>query len=252
MGTSLCITSATWTAGGGGGGGGGLRQAKLASGHTIATIRAPLPLIGGFMASEHSRSMPGPGSSRRALASRSGVTRCQRAVQLCGGTTATSSPATAKALARSVKRAPPMTTTDEQLDDSVTRDEALVERARGGSGAAFAALVARYREGAYPIAMNTALEHRQRHRRRPSLSLEAFLPAFDREGRPVVSQGRWFEIDRQPPEPFEITGLLREALECIDDRVRAAFVLRDLVQLLAEEAAAILQTSPQAVLLDAH
>ena len=187
-----------------------------------------------------------------------------------------------------------MTTTDEQLDDSVTRDEALVERARGGSGAAFAALVARYREGAYAIArnmcatprdvedvlqqaflsawrevgsfpagarfttwlyriaMNTALEHRQRHRRRPSLSLEAFLPAFDREGRPVVSQGRWSEIDGESPEPFEITGLLREALECIDDRVRAAFVLRDLVQLLAEEAAAILQTSPQAVLLDAH
>jgi RNA polymerase sigma-70 factor, ECF subfamily len=187
-----------------------------------------------------------------------------------------------------------MTTTDEQLDDSVARDEALVERARGGSGAAFAALVDRHREGAYAIAsnmcatprdvedvlqqaflsawrevdslpsgarfttwlyriaMNTALEHRQRHPRHPSLSLEAFLPAFDREGRPVVSQGRWSELDAGSPEPFEITGLLREALECIDDRVRAAFVLRDLVQLLPEEAAAILQTSPQAVRLDAH
>jgi DNA-directed RNA polymerase specialized sigma24 family protein len=67
-----------------------------------------------------------------------------------------------------------------------------------------------------------------------------------------VSQGRWSELDGESPEPFEVTALLREALECIDDRVRAAFVLRDLVQLLAEQAAAILQTSPQAVRRDAH
>jgi len=184
--------------------------------------------------------------------------------------------------------------TDEQLDDSVAHDDALVERARAGSGAAFAALVDRHREAAYAIArnmcatardaedvlqqaflsawrdldsipagarfttwlygiaMNAALAHRQRDRRRPSLSLEGFLPAYDREGRPVVTQGRWSVLDGESPEPFEITGLLREALECVDDRVRAAFVLRDLAQLLAEEAAAILQTSPQAVRRDAH
>ena len=187
-----------------------------------------------------------------------------------------------------------MTTTDEQPDDSVARDEALVERARRGSGLAFAALVARHREvvhaiarnmcarardaeevlqqaflsawrdlwslppGArfttwlYGIAMDAALAQRRREQRRPSPSLEGFLPAFDRQGRLVESKGRWSEIDVGSAEPFEITGLLREALDCLDDQARAAFVLRDLVQLLAEEAAVILRTSPQTVRQDAH
>ena len=49
-----------------------------------------------------------------------------------------------------------------------------------------------------------------------------------------------------------MTGLLREALECIVDRSRGAFVLRDLLLLPVEEVAAILQTSPQAVRRDGH
>src|SRR5713101_8258219 len=47
-----------------------------------------------------------------------------------------------------------MMTTDEQLDDSLVRDEALVDRARRGSGAAFAALVARHGDAVYAIARN--------------------------------------------------------------------------------------------------
>ena len=187
-----------------------------------------------------------------------------------------------------------MMTTDKQLDDSLVCDEALAERARRGSGVAFAALVTRHGDAVYAIARNmcvtvrdaeevlqqaflsawrdlkflpagarfttwlygiamkTALAHRQRDCRRPSPSLEAFLPAFDREGRLAASKGRWPELDGGSSERFEITGLLREALECMDDQTRAAFVLPDLVQLPAEEAAVILQTSPQAVRRDAH
>ncbi len=187
-----------------------------------------------------------------------------------------------------------MMTTDEQLDDSLVRDEALVDRARRGSGAAFAALVARHGDAVYAIARNmcatlrdaeevlqqtflsawrdlkffpaaarfttwlygiamkTALAHRQRDRRRPSPSLEAFMPAFDREGRLVASKGRRPELDGGSSERFEITGLVREALECIDDQTRAAFVLRDLVQLPVEEAAVILQTSTPVVHRDAQ
>ncbi len=187
-----------------------------------------------------------------------------------------------------------MKTSDQQLDDSLVRDEALAERARRGSGGAFAALVTRHGDAVYAIARNmcltvrdteevlqqaflsvwrdleffpagarftswlygiamkTALAHRQRDRRRPSPSLEAFMPAFDREGRLVASKGRSPELDGDSSERLEITGLLREALECMDDQTRAAFVLRDLVQLPAEEAAGIVQTSPQAVRRDAH
>jgi DNA-directed RNA polymerase specialized sigma24 family protein len=45
---------------------------------------------------------------------------------------------------------------------------------------------------------------------------------------------------------------LREALESIDDKPRAAFVLRDLLQLPVDETAAILQVSPVAVRQDTH
>jgi RNA polymerase sigma-70 factor, ECF subfamily len=187
-----------------------------------------------------------------------------------------------------------MTTTGEQLGDSLPPDDALAELAREGSGAAFAALVTRHGEGVYSIArhmcatsrdaeevlqqaflaawrdlvffpagasfktwlygvaMETALAHRQRDRRSPSCSLEPFLPAFDGAGRLVESKGRWPELDGGSPGRIQITGVLREALECADDQTRAAFVVCDLLQLPADEAAAVLQTSPPAVRRDAH
>ena len=185
-------------------------------------------------------------------------------------------------------------TAEDQLDVPLVRDEALAERARRGSGAAFAALVTRHEDAVYAIARNmcatvreteavlqqaflsawhelgsfpagarfttwlygiamkTSLAHRQRERRSPSCSLEAFLPAFEHAGRLVTSKGRWSELEGSSAEPIEVTGLLREALECVGDQARAAFVLRDLVQLPVEEAAAILQTSPLAIRRDAH
>jgi RNA polymerase sigma-70 factor (ECF subfamily) len=57
------------------------------------------------------------------------------------------------------------------------------------------------------------------------------------------------------PQQFEPGNLevpLREALERMDDGVRAAFVLRDLVDLPASETAAILQTSPREIGLRVH
>ncbi len=181
-----------------------------------------------------------------------------------------------------------------QLDDSSAPDDALVERARRGSGGAFAVLVARHGDAVYAIARNmcatsreaeevlqqaflaawrelrffpagarfttwlygiamkTALAHRQRDRRSPSSSLEPFLPAFDRAGRLAANKGRWLELGGSSSGRMEITGLLREALECADDRTRAAFVLCDLLQLPVDETAAILTISPPAVRRDAH
>src|SRR5260370_31897203 len=98
--------------------------------------------------------------------------------------------------------------------------------------------------------MKPARAPRQRNRRSPPCSLEPFLPAFDRAGRLTASKGRW--PDCTSSERMEITGLLREALECADDRTRAAFVLCDLLQLPVDETAAILTISPPAVRRDAH
>jgi RNA polymerase sigma-70 factor (ECF subfamily) len=111
---------------------------------------------------------------------------------------------------------------------------------------------ARFTTWLYGIAMRTALAHRQGDRRRPSCSLEPFLPAFDPAGHLVVRKKHWPELDGSSSERIEVTGLLHEALECMDDQACAAFVLHDLLELKVEEAAAILDTSPRAVRLDAH
>jgi RNA polymerase sigma-70 factor, ECF subfamily len=110
---------------------------------------------------------------------------------------------------------------------------------------------ARFTTWLYGIAMRTALAHRQRDRR-PSCSLEPFLPAFDRAGHLVVRKEHGPQLDGSSSERIEVTGLLHEALECMDDQACAAFVLHDLLELKVEEAAAILDTSPRAVRRDAH
>jgi DNA-directed RNA polymerase specialized sigma24 family protein len=75
--------------------------------------------------------------------------------------------------------------------------------------------------------MKIALAHRQRARRNRPRSLET-------------------------SKLNDLAGLLRAALECIDDGTRAAFVLCDVLQLPSEEVAVILQTSVRAVRRDVH
>jgi RNA polymerase sigma-70 factor (ECF subfamily) len=167
-------------------------------------------------------------------------------------------------------------------------DEALAALVRAGSAATFALLVTRYRRAVWVIARNlcarprqaelvlqqtflsvwrdasafppgatfaiclyrvavrNALARRARDDRKPC-SLEPSLPAFDPEGRPVASEGRWSEL-----EEMKLGGLLHEALECMDDTTCAAFVLRDLLDLTREEAAAVLDISPAEIGRDAH
>jgi RNA polymerase sigma-70 factor (ECF subfamily) len=101
----------------------------------------------------------------------------------------------------------------------------------------------------YRIAIETALAHRERDLPRPSRSLVPFLPAFDSAGHLVPSGGRW---PGNSCGPVMVPGLLREALEFIDDRNRAVFVLRDLLDVPVDEVAAIMRSSPEAVRRDAH
>jgi RNA polymerase sigma-70 factor (ECF subfamily) len=159
-------------------------------------------------------------------------------------------------------------------------DERLAEQAQWGSGAAFAALVERHRQGVYRIARSMCATARDTEEvvlgtflsayreaasrptgsfktwlygialkatmeRRPvrrSAAMERFLPRFDERGRLAGRAGEWPERSRA-----QVSGFLREAFDCLDDGVRAAFVLRDLVDLPAEEAAAVLQESPEVV-----
>ena len=83
--------------------------------------------------------------------------------------------------------------------------------------------------------MKQALRQRQGASRGVSVSPEAFLPRFDVDGGLELPGTEWPDLDRL--EPMGLAHFVREALDCMDDDVRAAFVLCDLVELPVEDAA---------------
>ena len=97
------------------------------------------------------------------------------------------------------------------------------------------------------IALRKASGERQRSYRGQAVSLEAFLPRFDADGGLEPPGGEWPEPGSARLEAMNVAGFLREALQDMEEGVRAAFVLCDLVQLPAEDAAAILEASPELV-----
>ena len=171
-------------------------------------------------------------------------------------------------------------------------DEILAEHTRQGSGTAFAVLVANHCDAVYRIAVNVCASVReaeevmrqtflsayrdvasrpsdrsfriwlygiamekalgQRQGASPGLSLppEAFLPRFDADGGFELPVAEWPDLARL--DPVTLTRFLREALYRMDDDVRAAFVLCDLVELPLEDAAQIVQSSPQVIRRRAH
>jgi len=109
-----------------------------------------------------------------------------------------------------------------------------------------------FRTSLYRLAMKTALVHRACGSGKPSRPLDPWVPAFDSTGRLEASKGRWRVASADALEKMEIGELLREALQRIDDRGRAAFILRDLLEVPLKEAAVILETSPEVICGEAH
>jgi RNA polymerase sigma-70 factor (ECF subfamily) len=97
------------------------------------------------------------------------------------------------------------------------------------------------------IALRKASGERQRSYRGQAVSLEAFLPRFDADGGLEPPGGEWPEPGSARPEAMNVAGFLREALQDMEEGVRAAFVLCDLAQLPAEDAAAVLEAPPELV-----
>jgi RNA polymerase sigma-70 factor (ECF subfamily) len=168
-------------------------------------------------------------------------------------------------------------------------DEALAERARAGDDAAFGALVERYQERVYRLALrlssnpsdaeevlqesflqawrkidtfrgdarfgtwlyriatNTALMRKRAARRRPAESLEAFLPHFEESGLLADLDYQRSARADEVLERAELTQRAREALDLLDENYRAVFVLRDLEEMSTEEAARVLEITPEAV-----
>ena len=69
-----------------------------------------------------------------------------------------------------------------------------------------------------------------------AVSPEVFLPRFDADGSLEPAGGEWPELGSARLEQMNLAGLLRRALDGMDESTRVAFVLCDLVQLPPGEA----------------
>ena len=101
---------------------------------------------------------------------------------------------------------------------------------------------ARFSTWLYRITTNTALMHRRARRRRPTESLEEFLPQFDAYGQhaPEVAELRAAsQADARLDEKL-LAEQMRAALGRLPDLYRDAFVLRDLEELETAEVAELL------------
>jgi RNA polymerase sigma-70 factor (ECF subfamily) len=94
----------------------------------------------------------------------------------------------------------------------------------------------------YRITTNAALMHRRARRRRPTESLEEFLPRFDDAGQhaPEVAELRVASRADELVDGKVLAEEARAALGRLPDLYREAFVLRDLEELETSEVADLL------------
>jgi RNA polymerase sigma-70 factor (ECF subfamily) len=106
----------------------------------------------------------------------------------------------------------------------------------------------------YRIATNTALMHRRSRLRRPSESLEAFLPRFDDKGRHAATPAE-LQVASRADELLDrqfLAERARDVVAQLPDVYRDAFVLRDLEDVPTADVARILGIEPAAVRQRVH
>ena len=106
----------------------------------------------------------------------------------------------------------------------------------------------------YRIATNASLMHRRSHARRPTESLEQFLPRFDSSGRHDATPDE-FRVTTRVEELLDratLASKAREGLARLPDAYRDAFVLRDLEDMSTSEVAEVLGLEPAAVRQRVH
>jgi RNA polymerase sigma-70 factor (ECF subfamily) len=106
----------------------------------------------------------------------------------------------------------------------------------------------------YRIATNAALMQRRARARRPTESLEGFLPQFDAQGR-LAGTPAELQVAARADELLDrqfLAEKAREAIERLPDLYRAAFVLRDLEEMSTPEVARALGLEPTIVRQRVH
>jgi RNA polymerase sigma-70 factor (ECF subfamily) len=113
---------------------------------------------------------------------------------------------------------------------------------------------ARFGTWLYRIATNAALAHRRARARRPTESLEAYLPRFDGNGMHLATPAE-LQVATRLDERLDRQALAQKARAGIDrlpDLYREAFVLRDLEEMKTAEVAEVLGLEPAAVRQRVH
>jgi RNA polymerase sigma-70 factor (ECF subfamily) len=106
----------------------------------------------------------------------------------------------------------------------------------------------------YRIASNAALMHRRASARRPTESLEQFLPRFDAEGKHAATPAE-LQLASRADELLDrqlLAEKARDVIARLPDSCRDAFVLRDLEELSTAEVARALGVEPATVRQRVH
>lgn len=113
---------------------------------------------------------------------------------------------------------------------------------------------ARFSTWLYRIATNAALMHRRARARRPTESLEAFLPRFDADGTHAAEPADLRAASRADEllDRKRLAEKARAGLDRLPDIYRDAFVLRDLEEMTTGEVAEVLRLDAAAVRQRVH
>jgi RNA polymerase sigma-70 factor (ECF subfamily) len=102
------------------------------------------------------------------------------------------------------------------------------------------------------IVVNSCLMKIRSESRRPAVSLESLLPAFDNTGHHAAPVGRWRNAPDERALTDETRALVRRSIDMLPDDYRSVILLRDIEELSTEETAEILETTPGAVKTRLH
>ena len=104
----------------------------------------------------------------------------------------------------------------------------------------------------YRIVVNACLMKIRSDSRRPEVSLESLLPAFNRWGHHAASIRRWPHSPDEPLMSQETRALVRSSIDALPDDFRTVLLLRDIEELSTDETAEILAVSAGAVKTRLH
>jgi RNA polymerase sigma-70 factor, ECF subfamily len=102
------------------------------------------------------------------------------------------------------------------------------------------------------IAVNAALSRLRSRRRRPEDSLDDLLPRFLPNGHHVDHFASWTEPADVAIGRKETAAIVRSAIDSLPETFRTVLMLRDIEGLSSEEAASMLNITPNAVKLRLH